>query len=49
MKRTPAAKVTAEGIDVSEATLPKGSHKLYIEDQDSVGRLGERLVQFAVE
>lgn len=44
-----SAQVTAEGIDVSEATLPKGSHKLYIEIQDSVGRLGERLVQFAVE
>lgn len=44
-----AAKVTAEGIDVAQASLPKGSHKLYIEIQDSIGRLGERLIQFSVE
>lgn len=46
---TAASKVTAEGIDVAEAALPKGSHRLFIEIQDSMGRLGERVVAFVVE
>ncbi len=46
---TAASKVTAEGIDVSEASLPKGSHRLFIEIQDSAGRVGERVVAFVVE
>ena len=46
---TAASKVTADGIDVAQASLPKGSHKLYLEIQDSVGRKGERPVQFVVE
>ena len=46
---TAASKVTAEGIDVAEASLPKGSHRLFIEIQDSVGRVGERTVAFVVE
>jgi hypothetical protein len=45
---TAASKVTAEGIDVAEAALPKGSHRLFIEIQDSMGRLGERVVSFVV-
>lgn len=44
-----AAKVTAEGTDVAEASLPKGSHKPDIEIQDSAGRVGERMLQFSVE
>ena len=31
---TAAPKVTAEGIDVAEAALPKGSHRLSIEIQE---------------
>jgi hypothetical protein len=46
---TGAAKVTATGIDVAEAALPKGSHRLFIEIQDSAGRTAERQVQFVVE
>ena len=46
---TGAAKVTAAGIDVAEAALPKGSHRLLIEIQDSAGRTAERQVQFVVE
>jgi len=45
---TAASKVTAEGIDVAEAALPKGSHRLFIEIQDSMGRVGERAVAFVV-
>ena len=46
---TASSKVTAEGIDVAQASLPKGSHKLYLEIQDSAGRKGERPLQFVVE
>ena len=46
---TAASKVTADGIDVAQASLPKGSHKLYLEIQDSAGRKGERPLQFVVE
>ena len=46
---TGASKVTADGIDVAQASLPKGSHKLYLEIQDSAGRKGERPLQFVVE
>lgn len=46
---TASAKVTAEGIDVSQAALPKGSHRLFIEIQDSQGRTAERRVEFTVQ
>ena len=46
---TASSKVTAQGIDVSEAKLPKGSHKLFIEIQDSAGRTGQSPLQFVVE
>jgi hypothetical protein len=46
---TASAKVTADGIDVSQAALPKGSHRLFIEIQDSQGRTGERRVDFTVQ
>jgi hypothetical protein len=45
---TAASKVTALGIDVAEATLPKGPHRLFVEVQDSMGRTGERVLQFEV-
>jgi hypothetical protein len=46
---TASSKVTAQGIDVAEAKLPKGSHKLFIEIQDSAGRTGQSPLQFVVE
>jgi hypothetical protein len=46
---TSASKVTAQGIDVPEAALPKGSHRLWLEIQDSAGRQGTRQVDFVVE
>ena len=46
---TAASKVTAQGIDVAEAALPKGSHRLWLEIQDSAGRQGTRQVDFVVE
>jgi len=46
---TAVSTVTPQGIDVTEARLPKGSHRLYMEIQDSAGRTGERAVGFVVE
>lgn len=46
---TAVSKVTPEGIDVAEAALPKGSHKLLLEIEDSLGRSGERVLQFVVD
>lgn len=46
---TQAASITAEGIDVPQAALPKGSHRLYIGIQDTRGREAERRVDFTVE
>lgn len=43
------SKVNAQGLDVSEAHLPKGSHRLVLEVQDTAGRIGARLVSFVVE
>jgi outer membrane protein OmpA-like peptidoglycan-associated protein len=44
-----AATVTASGIDVPQAALPKGSHRLYIGIQDTRGRETERRVDFTVQ
>lgn len=46
---TAASQVTSEGIDVAEAALPKGAHRLFVEIQDSQGRTSERQLQFVVE
>ncbi len=46
---TAKSRVSAQGIDVSEAHLPKGSHRLVLEIQDSAGRIGSRLISFVVE
>lgn len=45
---TAVSKVAPDGIDVAAAELPKGAHKLYLEIQDTLGRTGERLLQFVV-
>jgi hypothetical protein len=46
---TAVSRVVADGIDVAEAALPKGSHRLQLEIQDSVGRKGERTLEFVVD
>lgn len=46
---TAASRVTADGIDVAEAQLPKGAHRLFVEIQDTLGRTAERQLQFVVE
>lgn len=46
---TGSGKVNSEGVQVSEAILPKGSHSLLVELQDSVGRHGQQHFQFVVE
>ena len=46
---TAVSKVTAEGLDVAQARLPRGPHRLLLEVQDTLGRTGERQLQFVVE
>lgn len=46
---TGLAKVTSAGIDVGEARLPKGSHRLDIEVRDTAERVGRRTLEFQVE
>ena len=46
---TAVSTVTPQGIDVSEAKLPKGAHRLFMDIQDSAGRAGERAVSFVVD
>ena len=43
------AKVTAEGINVDEATLPTGSHRIFLEVQDNTGRIGSQLLSFTIQ
>lgn len=42
------AKVTELGVTVPEASLPKGKHKILLVVEDSVGRVGSRLIEFEV-
>ena len=42
------AKVTAQGMNVPEASLPSGKHKLHLSVEDSIGRKGYRLVEFQI-
>ena len=44
-----AAKVTAEGISVKEASLPKGSHRLLISIEDLHGRQGIKSLDFDIK
>ncbi|MEY4712789.1 MAG: hypothetical protein RIS88_2239 [Pseudomonadota bacterium] len=46
---TGKSQVSSQGLDVSEAHLPKGSHRLVLEIQDSAGRVGSRLFSFVVD
>ena len=43
------ATVTPEGINVPEAKLPNGRHKLVLNVQDSDGRVGSRLIEFEIK
>jgi hypothetical protein len=43
-----AAKITAEGISVKEASLPKGTHRLLLSIEDQQGRQGIRSVDFEI-
>lgn len=46
---TERSQVNAQGIQVTQAHLPKGSHRLIVEIQDSAGRVGERMISFVVD
>jgi len=37
------------GFSIQEAALPKGSHKLTLNIQDSEGRVGSKTVEFEVK
>ena len=42
------AKLTAEGLVLEQATLPSGSHRIFLEIQDSAGRSGAQLLSVTV-
>jgi len=44
-----ASKVGLGGFSIQEAALPKGSHKLTLNIQDSEGRVGSKTVEFEVK
>ena len=43
------AKVSATGVHVQEASLPKGKHKLLMVVEDTAGRRGNRSIDFEVK
>ena len=43
------AKVEPKGINVKEAALPKGEHKLMLNVEDSEGRIGIRAIAFEIK
>lgn len=40
--------ITAEGLSVKEVSLPKGSHRLLLSIEDSLGRQGTKSVDFEI-
>jgi hypothetical protein len=40
--------VTASGIKVTEARLPKGKHRIQLSIEDTNGRVGSRWIEFEV-
>ncbi|MFH1602849.1 MAG: hypothetical protein ABIH03_02965 [Pseudomonadota bacterium] len=42
------AKLTAEGLTLENASLPSGSHRIFLEIQDSVGRTGSQVLAITV-
>lgn len=45
---TGATEVTPTGLEISQASLPKGRHTLFFAIEDAVGRTNERQVQFEI-
>ena len=43
------AKVTEPGVNVQEASLPKGKHKLLMVVEDTSGRRGNKTIEFEVQ
>ena len=43
------AKLSAEGLTVEAASLPVGSHRIFLEIEDSVGRTGTQLLSVTVQ
>lgn len=43
-----ATTITAQGITVKEASLPKGSHRLLLSIEDTEGRQGQKVLEFEV-
>lgn len=43
------AKITESGVLVQEATLPKGKHKLLVVIEDTLGRRGNKSIDFEVK
>jgi hypothetical protein len=43
------AEINTSGIDVKEASLPKGRHKLSLMIQDSLGRAASKNVEFEIK
>jgi hypothetical protein len=43
------AQVSPSGIDVKEASLPRGNHKLTLNIQDSEGRLASKVIEFEIK
>lgn len=46
---TGKTKVTEQGLEVAQAELPIGKHKLLISIEDSNGRVGSKAVEFEVK
>lgn len=44
-----SSKVGSNGFSIKEAALPKGSHKLTLNIQDTEGRVGSKIVEFEVK
>lgn len=45
---TGATEVTPKGLEISQASLPKGRHTLFFAIEDAVGRVNERQLQFEI-
>jgi hypothetical protein len=46
---TQVAKVTAEGVNIKEASLPKGTHRLLLSIEDQQGRQGAKSLDFEIK
>jgi hypothetical protein len=42
-------KVTTQGVNVAEASLPKGSHRITLKIEDTEGRIGSKTIEFEVK